>query len=45
MVKEKSQMFINVTKKFKEDYYNLHMEMTHVKNSRDHPDRETTQMN
>ena len=28
--REAADVYVNVTKKFKEDYYNLHMEMTHV---------------
>ncbi len=41
--REVADVYVNVTKKFKEDYYNLHMEMTHVVGIQpDHPDRETT---
>ena len=40
--REVADVYVNVTKKFKEDYYNLHMEMTHVVGIQpDHPDRET----
>ena len=41
--REVADVYVNVTKKFKEDYYNLHMEMTHIVGIQpDHPDRETT---
>jgi len=40
--REVADVYVNVTKQFEKDYYNLHMEMTHVVGIQpDHPDRET----
>ncbi len=41
--REVADVYVNVTKQFQKDYYNLHMEMTHVVGIQpDHPDRQTT---